>query len=236
MREVDTQKNIKGEVEMSLKELLGDDLYDQVIKKAGDQKIDIVSNGQWFPKERFDAVNNEKKELKSQLDERDQQLTALQKQAKGNEELQTAIEQLQEENKKVSEEYQQKLDRQAFDFAIESALRDAKARNIKSVKANLNVEELKLAGDKIIGLDEQLAALKESDGYLFETENESPPGLAGRQPHGTGNSVANLPTAKNPFSQDHLNLTEQGQILSSDPEQAKKLIIQAGGNPAIYGL
>lgn len=59
---------------MSLKELLGDDLYAQVIEKAGDQKIDIVSNGQWFPKERFDAVNNEKKELKSQLDERDQQL------------------------------------------------------------------------------------------------------------------------------------------------------------------
>ncbi|MHA7914898.1 phage scaffolding protein [Bacillus altitudinis] len=221
---------------MSLKELLGDDLYAQVIEKAGDQKIDIVSNGQWFPKERFDAVNNEKKELKSQLDERDQQLSTLQKQAKGNEELQNAIEQLQEENKKVSEEYQQKLEKQAFDFAIESALRDAKARNIKSVKANLNVEDLKLAGDKVIGLEEQLAALKESDGYLFETENESPPGLAGRQPHGTGNSAANLPTAKNPFSQDHLNLTEQGQILSSDPEQAKKLIIQAGGNPAIYGL
>lgn len=236
MREVDTQKNIKGEVEMSLKELLGDDLYAQVVEKAGDQKIDIVSNGQWFPKERFDAVNNEKKELKSQLDERDQQLSTLQKQAKGNEELQNAIEQLQEENKKVSEEYQQKLEKQAFDFALESALRDAKARNIKSVKANLNVEDLKLAGDKVIGLDEQLAALKESDGYLFETENESPPGLAGRQPHGTGNSVANLPTAKNPFSQDHLNLTEQGNILRSDPEQAKKLIIQAGGNPAIYGL
>lgn len=221
---------------MSLKELLGDDLYAQVIEKAGDQKIDIVSNGQWFPKERFDAVNNEKKELKSQLDERDQQLSTLQKQAKGNEELQNAIEQLQEENKKVSEEYQQKLEKQAFDFAIESALRDAKARNIKSVKANLNVEDLKLAGDKVIGLEEQLATLKESDGYLFETENESPPGLAGRQPHGTGNSVANLPTAKNPFSQDHLNLTEQGNILRSDPEQAKKLIIQAGGNPAIYGL
>ncbi|MDX5485485.1 phage scaffolding protein [Bacillus pumilus] len=221
---------------MPLKELLGDDLYAQVIEKVGDQKIDIVSNGQWFPKDRFDAVNNEKKELKSQLEERDQQLSTLQKQAKGNEELQNAIEQLQEENKKVSEEYQQKLDKQAFDFALESALRDAKAKNIKAVKANLNVDGLKFSDDKVIGLDEQLTALKESDSYLFETENESPPGLAGRQPHGTGNSVANLPTAKNPFSQEHLNLTEQGQILSSDPEQAKKLIIQAGGNPAIYGL
>lgn len=208
---------------MSLKELLGDDLYAQVIDKAGDQKVDIVSNGQWFPKERFDAVNNEKKELKSQLDERDQQLSTLQKQAKGNEELQNAIEQLQEENKKVSEEYQQKLEKQAFEFAIESALRDAKAKNIKAVKANLNVDGLKLSEDKVIGLEEQLATLKESDGYLFETENESPPGLAGRQPHGTGNSVANLTTAKNPFSKEHLNLTEQGRLFRENPELAMRL-------------
>lgn len=208
---------------MSLKELLGDDLYAQLVEKAGDQKIDIVSNGQWFPKERFDAVNNEKKELKSQLDERDQQLNTLQKQAKGNEELQNAIEQLQEENKKVSKEYQQKLDKQAFDFALESALRDAKAKNIKAVKANLNVDGLKLSDGKVIGLDEQLTALKESDSYLFNAENDSPPGLAGRQPHGTGNSAANLPTAKNPFSKEHLNLTEQGRLFRENPELAMRL-------------
>lgn len=221
---------------MSLKELLGDDLYAQVIEKAGDQKIDIVSNGQWFPKERFDAVNNEKKDLKSQLDERDQQLNALQKQAKGNEELQAAIEQLQEDNKKTATEYQQKLDQQAFDFAIESALRDAKSKNIKAVKANLNLDGLKLADGKVIGLDEQLTALRESDSYLFEEDQKGAPSLAGRQPHDTANSGVHSPTGKNPFSQDHLNLTEQGHILKSDPEQARKLIIQAGGNPAIYGL
>ncbi|MFH6684021.1 phage scaffolding protein [Bacillus amyloliquefaciens] len=221
---------------MSLKELLGDDLYAQVIEKAGDQKIDIVSNGQWFPKERFDAVNNEKKDLKSQLDERDQQLNALQKQAKGNEELQAAIEQLQEDNKKTADEYQQKLDQQAFDFAIESALRDAKSKNIKAVKANLNLDGLKLADGKVIGLDEQITVLRESDSYLFEEDQKSAPSLAGRQPHDTANSGVHSPTGKNPFSQDHLNLTEQGHILKSDPEQARKLIIQAGGNPAIYGL
>lgn len=220
---------------MSLKELLGDDLYAQVIEKAGDQKIDIVSNGQWFPKERFDAVNNEKKDLKSQLDERDQQLNTLQKQAKGNEELQAAIESLQEENQKTAAEYQQKLDQQAFDFAIESALRDAKSKNIKAVKANLNLDGLKLADGKVIGLDEQLTALRESDSYLFE-ENEEPPKLAGRQPHSSQGAGAVSPAGDNPFSKEHMNLTEQGQILRSNPEQAKQLIIQAGGNPANYGL
>ncbi|MDK2600130.1 phage scaffolding protein [Bacillus stercoris] len=105
--------------------------------------------------------------MKAQLDERDQQLSTLQKQAKGNEELQSAIKQLQEDNKKTAEEYQQKLDQQAFDFAVETALRDAKSKNIKAVKANLNLDSLKLADGKVIGLEEQLNALKDSDSYLL---------------------------------------------------------------------
>lgn len=206
---------------MSLKELLGDDLYAQVVEKAGDQKIDIVSNGQWFPKERFDAVNNEKKELKSQLDERDQQLNTLQKQAKGNEELQNAIEQLQEENKKVSEEYQQKLDKQAFDFAIESALRDAKAKNIKAVKANLNVDGLKLSDDKVIGLEEQLNSLKESDSYLFEAENGSSPGLAGRQPHVTPSGPLKGTITKDQF--EKMGYSERENLYLENPELYQQL-------------
>lgn len=206
---------------MSLKELLGDDLYAQVVEKAGDQKIDIVSNGQWFPKERFDAVNNEKKELKSQLDERDQQLNTLQKQAKGNEELQNAIEQLQEENKKVSVEYQQKLDKQAFDFAIESALRDAKAKNIKAVKANLNVDGLKLSDDKVIGLDEQLAALKESDSYLFISENDSSPGLAGRQPHVNPSAPLKGNITKDQF--EKMGYSERENLYRENPELYQQL-------------
>ena len=206
---------------MSLKELLGDDLYAQVVEKAGDQKIDIVSNGQWFPKERFDAVNNEKKELKSQLDERDQQLTDLRKQAKGNEELQNAIEQLQEENKKVSEEYQQKLEKQAFEFAIESALRDAKAKNIKAVKANLNVDGLKLSDDKVIGLDEQLTALKESDSYLFEAENDSSSGLAGRQPHVNPSAPLKGNITKDQF--EKMGYSERENLYRENPELYQQL-------------
>lgn len=206
---------------MSLKELLGDDLYAQVVEKAGDQKIDIVSNGQWFPKERFDAVNNEKKELKSQLDERDQQLSTLQKQAKGNEELHNAIEQLQEENKKVSEEYQQKLEKQAFEFAIESALRDAKAKNIKAVKANLNVDGLKLSDDKIIGLDEQLTALKESDSYLFESENQSAPSLAGRQPHVNPSTPLKGTITKDQF--EKMGYSERENLYRENPELYQQL-------------
>ncbi|MGF9726988.1 phage scaffolding protein [Bacillus safensis] len=202
---------------MSLKELLGDELYAQVVEKAGDQKIDIVSNGQWFPKERFDAVNDEKKDLKSQLDDRDRQLSTLQKQAKGNEDLQDAIEQLKKENKKVSEDYQKKL----FNFALESALRDAKAKNIKAVKANLNVDGLELSDDKVIGLDEQLAALKESDGYLFEAENDSSPGLAGRQPHVNPSLPLKGTITKDQF--EKMGYSERENLYRENPELYQQL-------------
>ncbi|NLY77321.1 MAG: hypothetical protein GX080_04430 [Tissierellia bacterium] len=47
-----------------------------------------------------------------------------------------------------------------FDYALEKALTVAKARNIKAVKALLDLENLKLADDKILGLDEQLKKSK----------------------------------------------------------------------------
>ncbi|MEK5167194.1 phage scaffolding protein, partial [Paenibacillus sp. FSL R5-0527] len=89
---------------MDLKELLGEELYKQVIEKAGDKhKIAIVSDGNWFPKEKFDEVYNAKKQAETDLKERDKQLSQLQEAAKGNEALQTQIKELQEANKTATE-------------------------------------------------------------------------------------------------------------------------------------
>ncbi|SPU09479.1 scaffold protein gp20 [Bacillus licheniformis] len=119
---------------MSLKELLGEDLYTQVMEKAGEQKIAVVSDGNWIPKEKFDELNNDKKELKNQLNQRDEQLEDLRKRAKDNEELHNKIKEIQDANEKTVADYEAKIQQQQKDFAIERALRDAKARNPKAVK------------------------------------------------------------------------------------------------------
>ncbi|OHX38836.1 phage scaffolding protein [Cytobacillus oceanisediminis] len=157
---------------MNLKELLGEALYKQVIEKAGDKKIAIVSDGNWIPKEKFNELNENTKELKKQLKDRDIQLAELGEKAKGHEELTAKINELTEENKKAAAEYQQKLDQQAFDFALKSALTSVKAKNPKAVEALLNKESIKLDGDKLLGLEDQLKALQKSDGYLFEAEQQ----------------------------------------------------------------
>lgn len=158
---------------MDLKELLGDELYKQVAEKVGEHKIAVVSDGSYIPKAKFDEKLQEIKEYKNQLKERDQQLEDLGAKAKGHEELTKRIEELTAQNEKTKQEYEQKIQQQAFDHALSSALNGAKARNSEAVKALLKTDEIKFDGDKLEGLDEQLKALKESDSYLFEPESET---------------------------------------------------------------
>lgn len=157
---------------MDLKELLGEDLYNQVIQKAGENKIAVVSDGNWFPKDKFDTVNNDNKELKKQLKSRDDQLEELKKvDAEG---LQQKIQDLQKANEDAEKEWQSKLDQQQFDFALKDALGAAKVRNPKAAQALLNLEAIKLDGDKLLGLEEQLKTIKESDPYLFVEDKNEP--------------------------------------------------------------
>ena len=58
------------------------------------------------------------------------------------------------------------------EHALDAALRDGKAKNPKLVKAALDMEKIKLDGDKLYGLDDQVEALKKSDPYLFEEQED----------------------------------------------------------------
>jgi hypothetical protein len=209
-------------MKMDLKELLGEELYNQVIEKARDKKLAIVNDGNWFPKDKFDEKNNEVKDLKQQLKDRDTQLDDLKTKAKGNEDLEQRIKELQDENKQTAIDYQAKLDKQAFGFSLEKALSDAKAKNPKAVKALLNTETIKLDGDKLLGLEEQLKALQESDGYLFGSGE--PAGLKGRKPN---DDPTPPPTGVNKEQFNKMNYKERVQLYNENPDLYKQL---SGGN------
>lgn len=61
-----------------------------------------------------------------------------------------------------------------FGFALDKELTKAQARNPKAVKALLDMDALKYDKGKIVGLDEQLEALKtgEDSGFLFGAPTE----------------------------------------------------------------
>jgi len=152
------------------------DWLKELLKKAGieEGKLDgvIADIGKelpkyFIPKDKYNEVAEAKKKLETDLQARDAQLEQLKQAAGNSEELKARIEQLQAENQKAAEEWQAKMSQMQLDFAIEKALAAAKAKNAKAVKALLDLEKVKLDGEQLLGLDDQLKTLKETDPYLF---------------------------------------------------------------------
>ena len=76
------------------------------------------------------------------------------------------------------------------DSAIDLALSGRRAKNSKAARALLNLEAIKLDGDKLTGLDDQLETLQKENPWLFEGEG----GAGGMQvntggEHGTGGNA-----------------------------------------------
>lgn len=150
-----------------LKTILGEAYTEDI-----DKKISAEIGKAFVSKADFNAKNEANKTLQAQLSDRDKQLDDLKKiDAAG---LQAEITKLQGENKTAKETYEKKLADMEFGYALDTALAGAKVKNVKAVRALLQHDTLKLDGGKILGLDDQLTKLKESDGYLFESDKPSP--------------------------------------------------------------
>ena len=204
------------------------DWMKEILKKAGieEEKVDGVISDiskelpkYFIPKDKYNEVAEAKKKLEADIQERDNQLEQLKNAAGNSEELKAQIEQLQAENQKAAEEWQAKMAQMQLDFAIEKALAAAKAKNPKAVKALLDMEKVKLDGEQLLGLDDQLKAIQQSDPYLF---GESGKVGSGTNPPGAGNPETN------PWKKDSWNLTQQGKILLEDPAKATRMKAEAG--------
>lgn len=210
---------------MDLKELLGEELYNQMIAKLGDKhKVAVVSDGNWIPKETFNQVNEAKKQLDTDLKERDKQLTELKKSVGDNKALQDQIEKLQADNKTKDEEHKTKLN----DLAIASAVKLTLAGEVHDpdmVLGILDKTKIKLADDgKVEGLDDQVKALQSSKAFLFvEKEVDGKGKFTGIKPAESKDKGGGGGGQKNPWKKETFNLTEQGRILRDDPDLAKQL-------------
>ena len=153
-----------------LKELgLTDEQIDKVMANYGKSVKEIKEKA-----DKAESAEAQIEDYKQQIKDRDKQLTDLEGKAKGNEDLEAEIKKLKADNETATTELQAKLDKQIYDFALEKALTKANVRNPKAIKALLNTETIKLDGETLLGLDDQLEAVKKSDPYLFEAEPKDP--------------------------------------------------------------
>lgn len=151
---------------MTKKELIELGLSEEDAKKVEEASKEELKV--YVPKERFDEVNNRKKQLESDVTERDKQLEELKENVGNSEELTKQIETLQAENQANNEKHEAEVREIKITNAIDKSLTGAKAKNIKAVKALLDLENVELLDDGTIkDLDKQILALKDSEESNF---------------------------------------------------------------------
>lgn len=198
----------------NLKDLLGEDLFNQVKEKLGDKKL-IINNGDYIPRTRLNEEIDKAKVLQEQLTSMQEQVGKLDELAKNNEELKKSLEDIKSNSEQLKQEYEQKILSMKRESMIEKNLSKFEAKNPKIIKNLLDLDAIKIDGDTVIGLKEQIEKIKETDPYLFGKDKEPPtPG------HHKGGSQPKV----NPFMQgEHFNLAKQVELKKSNPELARRL-------------
>lgn len=213
-----------------LKDILENELFEQLEtaintyngkpeNKDKQVKIGNLGSGQYVDKGKYDAAVAEKANLEGQIGTLNATITTLKKNNEGNEELQNTITTLQGElkrqqsaNDEIRKTYilKEQLSKQGVldpDYII------YKAGGIE-----------KFTFDKEgnpVGVDEVVKPYKDDQtmAHLFKQEQKKPP--YNPQNGGSGGNT-------NPFAKETYNLTKQGELLKSNPEQARALAASAG--------
>ena len=174
---------------MNKKELMNIGITDE----QADSVLDMLKDA-YVPLYRFNEINEKMKSYKSQLEDKTTEVEALNKKVSDTEKLKQEIQKLNEENAKAAGEHMAELARMKKSNAIDGALRDSKAKNVKAVKALLDLDKITFENDKLEGLDDQIKALQESDTskFMFETDpGYKPKGTEPGEPSG-GNPTKTL--------------------------------------------
>lgn len=189
---------------MDLKEILGEELYSQVTAKLGDKKI-MIDDGNFIPKNRFDEVNNQKKELKEQVDTLNKTLQTnnkdfekFKKAAEGNEELQKQLQEYQDKINNVQNEFDSTLtakekewqqreinNRKSFTLREKLLMEHADPKYIDLLMKEVNLDSITEQEGKFIGVDDVVSGVKTNYEKLFGKPVISGTGIS------NGNTVTN---------------------------------------------
>ena len=119
---------------------LSKEQVDSIIKINGDD----IENAKATSATEIKNLKAEVASLNTQVSDRDKQLETLKASSGDNDVLKQQIADLQAENTKAKETHESEMNQLKVDYAVEKALTGAKAKNIKAVKALLDLTDAKL--------------------------------------------------------------------------------------------
>ena len=158
----------------------------------------MAENGRDVSKAKGDLATLQTRvnDLENDIKTKDATITSLQTKADSVEGLNQQISQLKTDKTNLETELNTKVAQIQKTHAIESGVRDAKARNLKAVMAQLDMEKITYENGELKGLTEQLETLKtgEDTSFLFGEVQIAPSGTHVSTPPANGGT--NPPTSK----------------------------------------
>ena len=155
--------------------ILGEDegkkSYDKISKDK--ENTLLVQNNKepsYVEKKLYDELENDNKTLKKTNKKHEEDLKNLKKDLKDNKELQEKIETLEKENSDNAATYEKEKAEIRYNYELNAAIEKSGAKNCKAILGMLDQEKIKLVDNTLVGLDEQIKSLKESDSYLFKDD------------------------------------------------------------------
>lgn len=156
---------------MNKEALIAAGFTEEQAKKILDlHKTDI--SGNYIPKSRFDEVNEQLKNIKTELGERDTQIAGLKKFEGSNKELADKVKELQEQNKQKAAEFEKTLKETKLKNAVRANLGDS-VFDSGLVMGLIDLSKIDLDEKDEVksGLKEQVDALKKDKAFLFKDPN-----------------------------------------------------------------
>lgn len=153
----------------------------------------MAENGRDVDKVRTEltTVRQQLTDAQSQISTKDSEIATLQSKVGDVEALNQQVAQLTTDKTNLTNELNTKVTEIKKDYAIEGKIRDVKGKNIKAIKALLDMGKITYENDELGGIDDQLDALKtaEDSSMLFGevgapagTKLHNPPGGGGNPP------------------------------------------------------
>ena len=122
-------------------------------------------------------------QLQTQLNDKTNEFNTLKESTKDYNTLKESVTTLTTEKNNLQNEMNTKVSEIKKSHAIESSVRDAKAKNVKAVMALLDMDKITFENDQLSGISEQLETLSKGDdtSFLFGEGSKSSP--AGTHPN-----------------------------------------------------
>lgn len=146
-------------------------------KETIDKILDENSSDIGRAKGEVDTLKTRVADLERDVANKDTEINTLKGQVGDTNALNQKIIQLETDKTNLTNELNTKVTAIQKDHAIESGVRDAKAKNIKAVIAQLDLTKITFENGELAGLSEQLETLKsdENTSFLFGDGKSTPP-------------------------------------------------------------